>query len=63
MPSVEELRAKYLGASPRAIMDAPPDAEAPTDMGDVSLVELESGPLKKTAAVSKSKKKVLWSQG
>jgi hypothetical protein len=63
MPTIEELRAKYLGAE--AAMDAPSatDPDAPTDNNDVSLVELESGPLKKTAAVSKSKKRVLWSQG
>jgi hypothetical protein len=64
MPSIEELRTKYFGAdSATTELARAPDPDAPTDIGDVSLVEFESGPLKKTAAVSKSKKKVLWSQG
>jgi hypothetical protein len=61
MPSMEELKAKYLGA---ARADAlPMSREAAADAADTTLVELEAGPLKKTVAVSKSKKKVIWSQG
>jgi hypothetical protein len=60
MPSMEKLKAKYLGAgqADSAGIDAVTDNTA-----DTTLVELESGPLKKTVAVSKSKKKVIWSQG
>jgi len=64
MPSLDELKAKYLGA---ARGDAAPAAirqeDTAANAADTTLVELESGPLKKTVAVSKSKKKVIWSQG
>jgi hypothetical protein len=46
--------------------DAAPAAtgqDAAADAADTTVVELESGPLKKTVAVSKSKNKVIWSQG
>jgi hypothetical protein len=63
MPSLDRLKAKYLGASGTR-SDAMPDAaEAAAAAQDTALVEMESGPLKKTVAVSKSKKKVIWSQG
>jgi len=63
MPSLDQLKAKYLGAD-AAAADAPPaDADVAADEADTSLVELESGPLKKTVAVSKRQKKVIWSQG
>jgi hypothetical protein len=61
MPSQDDLRKKYLGAR-----DAPkPQSKAPLadTSADTDLVELESGPLKKTVAVSKKTKKVIWSQG
>lgn len=62
MPSQDELRKKYLGAK-----EAPPVAArrggGPDTTADTDLVELESGPLKKTVAVSKRSRKVIWSQG
>ena len=60
LPSQAELRAKYLGARDSAVEA---DALDAADAADTALVELEAGPLKKTVAISKSKKKVLWSQG
>jgi hypothetical protein len=63
MPSMEELKAKYLGASSADSVLRSPRRNAAADAADTALVELESGPLKKTVAVSKSKKKVIWSQG
>ena len=64
MPSLTDLKAKYLGASRAYADSAPPDAaDVAADEADTALVEMESGPLKKTVAVSKSKKKVIWSQG
>src|ERR1043166_6345464 len=57
MPSQDELRKKYLGARDAA----KPQRKAPLadTADDTSLVELESGPLKKTVAVSKKSKKVI----
>ena len=63
MPSLDQLRAKYLGADAAAAGAPPADADVAADEADTSLVELEAGPLKKTVAVSKSRKKVIWSQG
>lgn len=61
MPSTETLKAKYLGA---AQADTPLANNAGADdAADTTLVEMEAGPLRKTVAISKSKKKVLWSQG
>jgi len=64
MPSLDQLKAKYLGV---VRTDAVPDpasyANAAADAADTTLVEMEAGPLKKTVAVSKKGKKVIWSQG
>ncbi|WFU62480.1 hypothetical protein [Bradyrhizobium brasilense] len=62
MPGLDELRKKYLGARDSGGTDSAP-APASDSTEDTDLVELESGPLKKVAAVSKTKKKVIWSQG
>ena len=70
MPSVDKLKEKYLGVSGRR-SDAGGRArysdsvtrDAAVESADTALVEMESGPLKKTVAVSKSQKKVIWSQG
>lgn len=61
MPSQDDLRRKYLGARDAA----KPQSKTPLadTSADTDLVELESGPLKKTVAVSKKTKKVIWSQG
>lgn len=64
MPSIKQLQAKYFGAARAdAVAEATGRDAAAADASDMSLVELESGPLKKTVAISKSKKKVIWSQG
>lgn len=63
MPSTEQLRAKYLGATQRDSAAPQSSSDVARDEADTALVEMESGPLKKTVAVSKSKKKVIWSQG
>lgn len=60
MPGMDELRKKYLGARDAGGQDSLPASDSSED---TDLVELESGPLKKVAAVSKTKKKVIWSQG
>ena len=62
MPSTDELKAKYLGAPQRNSMQSDA-ADVAQDEADTALVEMEAGPLKKTVAVSKSRKKVIWSQG
>lgn len=62
MPSLAQLKAKYLGAS-QADVAQESYADAAADAADTTLVELEAGPLKKTVAVSKKKKKIIWSQG
>jgi hypothetical protein len=62
MPSLDQLKAKYLGAR-RDDADAVRPDYTEADAADTALVEMEAGPLKKTVAVSRSKKKVLWSQG
>jgi hypothetical protein len=66
LPSQDELRAKYLGAAAGAadsLSTALSASDAAAEAADITLVKLEGGPLKKTVAVSKSQKKVLWSQG
>lgn len=63
MPSIEDLKAKYLGAARSDAIPASTRQDVAADSADVALVELEAGPLKKTVAISKSKKKVIWSQG
>jgi len=63
MPSTEQLKAKYLGAPQADSSSAIPQADTSSNETDTALVELESGPLKKTVAVSKAQKKVIWSQG
>lgn len=63
MPSMEALKAKYLGAASADALPRPTSRDVAADAADTALVELEAGPLKKTVAVSKSKKKVIWSQG
>jgi len=63
MPSMEDLKAKYLGASRADTISASTRQDVAADVADTALVELEAGPLKKTVAVSRSKKKVIWSQG
>lgn len=60
MPGLDELRRKYLGARDSGGQDSPPVADS---SDDTELVELESGSLKKVAAVSKKRRKVIWSQG
>ncbi|SPP92787.1 hypothetical protein [Bradyrhizobium vignae] len=60
MPGLDDLRRKYLGARDSSSADTLPLSDGAED---TDLVELESGPLKKVAAVSKTKKKVIWSQG
>ena len=60
MPGMDELKKKYLGARDAGGSDT---VVVPDSSEDTDLVELESGPLKKVAAVSKTKKKVIWSQG
>jgi hypothetical protein len=59
MPSQSDLEAKYLGS--RAVTRDARDSVS--DHSDVELVRMTSGPLRKTVAVSKEKKKVVWSQG
>lgn len=63
MPSTEELRAKYLGAARSDAISTSTRQDVAGAAADTALVKLEAGPLKKTVAVSKSKKKVIWSQG
>ena len=63
MPSMDDLKAKYLGAARTDAISASTRRDAAADAADTALVELEAGPLRKTVAVSKSKKKVIWSQG
>jgi hypothetical protein len=66
MPSLDELKAKYVGArgaGPDAATPSPSSADAAAAAADTALVQMEAGPLKKTVAVSKSQKKVIWSQG
>jgi hypothetical protein len=53
------LKAKYLGAARTHADSAPTDAAKRR----IPRWSMESGPLRKTVAVSKSKKKVIWSQG
>ena len=60
MPDMDELRKKYMGARDASGQDTLPASDS---SDDTDLVELQSGPLKKVAAVSKTKKKVIWSQG
>jgi hypothetical protein len=62
MPTTEELKAKYRGAA-RSDSTSRPSADTRSDEADTALVEMESGPLKKTVAISKSRKKLIWSQG
>jgi len=65
MPSLDALKAKYLGgrdAGPASANTADA-ADVAASAADTTLVEMEAGPLKKTVAVSKRKKKVIWSQG
>jgi hypothetical protein len=62
MPTVDDLRQKYLGAA-EAQMAGADSADDGIESDDAELVDLESGPLKKTVAVSKKNKKVIWSQG
>jgi hypothetical protein len=61
MPTTEELKAKYLGARSDSLGQR--NADTGSDEADTTLVEMESGPLKKTVAISKSRKKLIWSQG
>lgn len=62
MPTTEELKSKYLGVSRSdALNEVERDVAA--DEADTALVEMESGPLKKTVAVSRNSKKLIWSQG
>lgn len=63
MPSLDDLKAKYLGASQSDSVSDSVRRDIAAESADTSLVELESGPIKKTVAVSKSRKKVIWSQG
>lgn len=63
MPTTEQLRAKYLGARTSQSVHRDSATDVAEHAADTALVELESGPLKKTVAVSKSQKKVIWSQG
>jgi hypothetical protein len=64
MPSLDKLKAKYLGASvPRSDDAVRVVLDNASEAADTALVEMEAGPLRKTIAVSKSKKKVIWSQG
>lgn len=64
MPSIKQLQAKYFGAAHAdAVAETAGRDAAAADASDTLLVELESGPLKKTVAISKTKKKVIWSQG
>jgi hypothetical protein len=63
MPTTEQLKAKYQGAAPQSDSLSQPGADVAAEEADTTLVELESGPLKKTVAISKRRKKVIWSQG
>jgi hypothetical protein len=62
MPSLAKLKAKYAGI---AGADAVPAADLAgvEENPDTAIVNLQNGPLTKTVAVSKSARKVLWSQG
>lgn len=62
MPSLDELKAKYAGFTGPA-RDHVADAQSLADNPDTAIVSLQNGPLRKTIAISKSAKKVLWSQG
>lgn len=61
MPSLDKLKAKYVGVTKDSrLSDAMPAIDADPD---TAIVDLQNGPLTKTVAVSKSRRKVLWSQG
>lgn len=59
MPSMDKLKAKYVGVSKGLKADHVALGGNP----DTAIVDLQNGPLTKTVAVSKSRKRVLWSQG
>lgn len=60
MPSLDKLKAKYagIGGKDQKLM---PDSFA--DDSDTAIVNLQNGPLNKTVAISRSERKVVWSQG
>lgn len=60
MPTLDDLRAKYLGA---AAQDGGRDVVDPGVDEDTVLVDMRNGPLEKTVAISKSQRKIAWSQG
>lgn len=65
MPSLADLKAKYVGAGagPERDSAASMSNHDPSSAADTELVRMQNGPLRKTVAVSKSARKVLWSQG
>ena len=62
MPSMEKLRAKYGTKKSDVAGTVLKDARS-NPAGDTAIVQVESGPLRKTVAISPSRRKVLWSQG
>jgi hypothetical protein len=61
MPSLDKLKAKYVGVSKDSRLSD--HVESIEGSPDTAIVDLQNGPLTKTVAISKSRGKVLWSQG
>ena len=63
MPSIAKLRAKYGTKESDINVGSTSFHDSRSDASDTAIVQVESGPLRKTVAISPSKRKVLWSQG